>query len=88
MSDERCSVRDGSFVQPCDALARSFGKGVEHHHMLDMRTRKPSRSFVAIKSGEYSKRGTAMNVCPFCGERIDAPFAADLDDAETQPASN
>ena len=81
---ERCSVRDTAFVEPCDALARSFGRGVEHHHMVDMKTRKPSRSFVAIKSGEYSQRGLAMNVCPFCGERIDAPFAADLDEPEIE----
>jgi hypothetical protein len=55
---------------------RVFGRGVEHVHMIDFKTRQQSRSFVIIKSGEYRTKGVVANCCPFCGARIDAPVTA------------
>lgn len=35
---------------------------------------EPSRTFFSVKSGEYAKKGIALNFCPFCGVQIDSPF--------------
>lgn len=79
----KCSVRDGKFVEPCRLLekATEYGnprgkqKGVfayEWHTPAG-----PSRTFYGAKSGEYVTGGLVFNFCPYCGERIDAPFAKD-----------
>lgn len=75
-SRAECSVRDGAFVDPCEPLMRTFGRGVEHVHLIDFKSRKQTRSFVVIKSGEYRNKGVVANCCPFCGVRIDAPINA------------
>lgn len=75
MKPSRCTIKDGAFVVPCVPLADAVGGAVDHAHYYDMTTRKPSRSFFVIKSGAYKTKGMAINVCPFCGERIDAPFS-------------
>lgn len=80
MKPARCTVRDGRFVVPCAVLADAVGGAVAHAHYIDMTERKPSRSFFVLKSGAHKHKGIAMNVCPFCGERIDAPFV----ETETQ----
>ena len=77
MKPDRCTVKDDMFVVPCAALADAVGGAVDHAHYVDMKKRKPSRSFFVLKSGAHKHKGIAMNVCPFCGERIDAPFAND-----------
>lgn len=64
-----CSVVDSDFLDPCDRLRSNSNFRVEHR--IDMVTRKPSRSFAAIGS-RFNQ--TALNFCPFCGERIDAMF--------------
>lgn len=84
MKPVRCAIRDGRFVVPCATLAGAVGGAVAHAHYVDMAKRQPSRSFFVLKSGAH-KNGIAMNVCPFCGERIDAPFADDS--KETTSAS-
>lgn len=93
MSDLRnkCSVRDGRFVEPCDTLAKAtdnphgtFGraKGIVCWNYTNMTTHEPSRTFFGIRTNEFGK-GIAFNCCPFCGERIDQPF--NPDEAEPQP---
>jgi hypothetical protein len=77
MTPAKCTVKDGRFVVPCVPLADAVGGAVDHAHYIDMTNQKPSRSFFVLKSGAYKGKGMAMNVCPFCGERIDAPFATE-----------
>ena len=86
---EECHVRDGRFVDPCETLekaidniAPSFSavKGVAQWHMTNIKERKPSRSFIGVKSKQYPK-GMLFNFCPFCGTKIDAPFAENDEDA-------
>lgn len=75
----RCSVRDGRFVEPCGALARQTAFGIRGG--LELVTysdvKGPTRSFVAL-GGVASRdiKPTAINCCPFCGARIDAPVTA------------
>ena len=84
MSNYPCKVDDGLFVRPCTSLAgamdgSSAGKGraLFLSQYINLRTGKPSRSFVVLRMGQHIKDGIAVNVCPFCGERIDAPFQDD-----------
>lgn len=77
-----CSVRDGRFVEPCSSLwstfeGSAFGKGraLFLYIMVNLKTLTPTRSFVVLRMGDHKQKGIAINVCPFCGERIDAPFA-------------
>ena len=80
MSDDYkpCSVRDGSFVEPCVTLASVVGKAVDHMTYIHMPTGKPSRSFFVLKSGEHREKGIVMNCCPFCGTRIDTPVSDEV----------
>jgi hypothetical protein len=75
-------VRDGKFIEPCDTLSKAaeFGnpprgkqRGIYEWRMVNMNTSQPTRSFFGVKTSEHPK-GLAFNVCPWCGERIDAPF--------------
>lgn len=83
----RCSVRDGLFVEPCETLARntdnhapgfSKAKGIFRQELTNMNTMKPSRTYYGIKSKAHPN-GLLFNNCPFCGERIDAPFNPDVE---------
>lgn len=85
----RCTVRDKRFVEPCASLRTAFdghshgrGRGLFMLTLTNTATLKPSRSFVVLRMGEHVKKGVALNCCPFCGERIDAPFAADDEAAD------
>ena len=76
-----CKVRDGKFVEPCTSLAGAmdghpFGKGKALclYEMSDLKSGKPSRSFVVLRMGQHRTKGITLNFCPFCGERIDASF--------------
>jgi len=80
---DKCSVRDGMFVEPCDTLAAncdnemagfSKAKGITRWHYTNFRERRPSRTFYGVKT-KASPNGFLFNFCPFCGEKIDAPFA-------------
>ena len=84
-----CTVREGRFVEPCVSLQSvidgyGYGKkkGVFHMTLTNMKEMKPSRSYVGIKTNNHPN-GFLFNVCPFCGERIDAPFNSD--EQETTP---
>lgn len=78
----KCAVRDGLFVEPCDSLQSatdnnipgfSKTKGIASWHLTNINTGKPSRSYWGVKSKNH-QNGFLFNFCPFCGERIDAPF--------------
>lgn len=78
---EKCTVKDGRIVEPCETLEKATDyrgsegrKGVCVWPYTNLETGKPSRTFFGVKTKEFPK-GLAFNVCPFCGERIDAPFA-------------
>lgn len=77
-----CTVKDGKFVEPCKDLigAAEFGnpirnkKGVFAWEYHSRTSTGPTRRFFGVKSGDYVAKGIAFNYCPFCGEKIDAPF--------------
>lgn len=77
----KCSVsEDGNHIHPCRMLTSVFEcdsikKGIVQYQLHNTQTGKPSRTFFIAKSGDYKKNGLALNFCPFCGEKIDAPFA-------------
>ncbi len=78
----KCTVRDGLFVQPCDSLKEDAegrvptgkARGIYWWDLTDLKTHKPSRTFFGAKTSAHPK-GVAFNFCPFCGTQIDAPFA-------------
>jgi hypothetical protein len=84
MSEDRdCTVRDGLFVEPCETLAKAIDnnspafsriKGIMKWNMFSRKDHKPSRSYVGLRSKNYPD-GILFNWGPFCGVRIDAPFA-------------
>jgi hypothetical protein len=81
---KNCTVREGAFVEPCDALSSiidsfSRAKGVFIQNLTNRQTNKPSRSYVGIKSTNH-KNGILFNFCPFCGVEIDAPFSGGVGD--------
>jgi hypothetical protein len=87
----KCIVTDGKFVKPCNTLnaTTEFGnpqgshKGIyawEMHHPEE----GPTRTMFGVKSGEYATIGMLFNFCPFCGEKIDAPFSPSTDEGEQQ----
>lgn len=76
---EKCTVRDGNFVEPCWALEKLLEPNSSAKRSgvvsIDYFIRgKPSRSFIAVKSGEHRKAGFCFSYCPACGEDISAPF--------------
>lgn len=88
-----CTVRDGRFVEPCTSLANAFdgtpmgsGRALFLMSMTNLRTLVPTRSFVVLRMGNHLKKGIALNCCPFCGERIDAPFSGS--DGDNQGATD
>jgi hypothetical protein len=79
---DKCTVKDGKFIEPCDTLSKACElgnpppgtqRGIYLWQLTNTETHKPSRSFFGVKTTEHPK-GLAFNVCPWCGERIDAPF--------------
>lgn len=78
----KCSVREGRFVEPCAALHEvvEYGnpigkrKGIYAWNLFSRETPGPTRRMFGVKSGDHVKTGMLFNFCPFCGERIDAPF--------------
>lgn len=81
---EKCRVsEDGKHIYPCKTLYESseYGnprgkqKGVFHWEYHTIESNGPVRGFYGVKSGEFVSKGMAFNYCPFCGEKIDAPFS-------------
>jgi hypothetical protein len=65
-------------IKPCWALSevlqqRGRGtkfQGLELQTLVNMKTFKHSRDMVVLKSGKHGKNGLALNLCPFCGEKL------------------
>lgn len=78
---KKCTVTAGKFVEPCSLLsaATEFGnpmgkrKGIFAWSYHSAET-GPTRTMFGVKSGEHAPKGMLFNFCPFCGEKIDAPF--------------
>lgn len=80
MSDEKtnnCKVKNGLLI-PCEGLQTviedwaSFSKrkGLIFVTLMNIKERKPSRSFVKIVSGHHKPKGIVVNFCPMCGANI------------------
>jgi hypothetical protein len=87
----KCEVKD-KHVHPCWALAEvtdgnalAKGKGVAEIQLVNTETFKPSRRYYALRSGQHTKPGVAMNFCPFCGADIITDVKIKSDDDEDQP---
>lgn len=84
----KCVIRDGKFVEPCEPLSdvteagNPIGKrkGVYVWVMHSRESHDPTRVMFGVKSGDHVKTGMLFNFCPFCGERIDAPFNQEASD--------
>src|SRR5690606_37475253 len=75
-----CTVRDGRFLEPCDGIRQCLQGAnptprdkaglylVTYSKAIPF---TPTRTFAVLKSGEHSRAGIVVNVCPFCGTRID-----------------
>jgi hypothetical protein len=78
----KCTVCDGKFVEPCDALESvlMYGNPTPKQRgvwMWSLYIRGvPSRRFIGAKSGEHTDNGLIFNFCPYCAEPIDAPTLA------------
>lgn len=79
---DKCTVREMKFVVPCETLEKAIDnnvgsfskvKGVTQWNFTNMKTGNPSRLMIGLRSKNYPK-GMFFNFCPFCGEKIDAPF--------------
>jgi hypothetical protein len=87
---QKCTVLDGKFVLACMALSsvcepanpRGKQKGVFAWELST--PNGPTRTMFGAKSGDHVVKGMLFNFCPFCGERIDAPFVQG-DEATDQP---
>ncbi len=79
-ANTKCTVEEGKFVRPCPSLASAAevghprGKQKGIYAWVLSTPEGPTRTFFGVKSGDHKDRGLALNFCPFCGERIDAPF--------------
>lgn len=80
---DKCIILDGRFVIPCDSLSTqtdtphagfSKAKGIARWHYTNLKTGEASRTFFGVKT-KASPNGFLFNFCPFCGGKIDAPFA-------------
>ena len=87
---EKCEVREGRFVEPCDTLAMNTdmistierGRGIFSVTYTNMTEHKASRSMFGIKSRAHPRGGFLFNFCPFCGADISSPFQNDDDKSE------
>ncbi len=81
-SNNKCTVRDGKFVQACDGLTSitqdgnptGIQRGIFAWEYTNRDSGLPSKLFFGTKSGKHVKSGIAFNYCPMCGEKIDEPF--------------
>jgi len=72
----RCST-NGKFIAPCTALSRVLVQGGIHTKLgiifqtySSMKTGKPTRNLVILRSGEFAEGGIIANFCPLCGEPL------------------
>lgn len=92
---EKCTVREGKFVVACESLAKctdniapgfSKARRISRWSYSNFKTHEATRTFYGVKCDAYPN-GFLFNFCPFCGEKIDAPFAEQDDDAARKDAS-
>lgn len=85
-SREKCEVREGRFIDPCDTLAKatdinqpsfSKSKGLFRAELFDRVKMEQSRSYHGVRTKAFDKGGILFNYCPFCGVQIDAPFTSE-----------
>jgi hypothetical protein len=66
-------------VKPCWALNETLqepggrgtrAQGITLNTMIDMKTMAFNRNLIVLKSGQHSKKGLVMNLCPFCGGEL------------------
>jgi len=77
----KCAV-DGMVVVPCKALEDSaMGtnpedgmEGIWRWERASITTPDLLMALYGAQSGMFIEHGIMFNFCPFCGERIDAPF--------------
>jgi hypothetical protein len=88
-----CTVRDGKFLEPCWALAGSVAEagfkasGIHIRSLTDFKARQPSRTFAVVRTKGGDRNDIILNFCPFCGERIDAPWREEMQPEKTEPAA-
>jgi hypothetical protein len=93
MSDEiqqstTCTLVDGN-ITPCngmDEVLEQHGvgtryQGVKLQSYINMKTGKHSRDLIIVKSGKHSKKGLALNFCPFCRSELIEGAGAEWADA-------
>jgi hypothetical protein len=76
---EKCTIRDGSHVEPCVALSaacegqKSGGKsrGVFVWPLWNIKTGEPSRTMYGAVTSNNPK-GLIFNYCPWCGTDLTA----------------
>lgn len=90
-----CRVRDGLFVEPCQSLAKAVDgngrarQGLEQVTWMNLKTGKPTRSFIVVHSGTFGgKGGIIVNHCPFCGVDICDPVRTEDERANTRSVSD
>jgi hypothetical protein len=70
----KCAVKN-DHIQACTLLANAMEESTSHkglvaYHFFNIKTGKPTRSLVAMRSGNYRKRPLVVLFCPFCGASI------------------
>jgi len=73
----KCTVRDGKFVEPCDALSKACEgtvqgakkKGIFVWPMSNITTGKETRTIFGAVTSEHPK-GLIFNFCPWCGSDL------------------
>lgn len=87
-----CAVRDGKFLEPCFGLASSVAEasfkasGIHIRSLMDLKKREPSRTFAVVRTKGGDRHDIILNFCPFCGERIDAPWREEMEEPTPAPA--
>jgi hypothetical protein len=72
-----CKIND-QHITPCwvlDEVLQQRGRGtkaqgLEFQTLMNIKTFKHSRDIVVLKSGKHGRHGMALNLCPFCGEKL------------------
>jgi hypothetical protein len=73
----KCEVIDGREVKACHALNAEAGYTVRHNFYMNTKSGARTRDFFTMIRPGAQGRAMALNFCPFCGTRIDAPFNDD-----------
>jgi hypothetical protein len=80
-------MNNGNVIKPCDMLLKAIDPAppnskktrIKMWDYVNIQTMKPTRTIIGAVTKEYPN-GVYFNFCPFCGTRIDSPFANDKDE--------